>query len=119
MRRFRRALPLGRTERRREFRGFRILFVPRENFGRRHYWKAHGAEVKTFKVTPANAWVQVFNLILTSMFKDWIPAFAGMTLLLTSAQAGIFVGPGATGSSFLKIPISARGDAMAGAFTAV
>jgi len=40
-------------------------------------------------------------------------------MLSTSAQAEFFVGPGATGSSFLKIPIAARATGLAGAFTAV
>ncbi len=35
------------------------------------------------------------------------------------SQAAFLVGPGATGSSFLKIPVSARAAAMGGAFTAI
>src|SRR5437773_5804201 len=46
---------------------------------------------------------------------------AGLLLMLTSvstARAAVFVGKGATGSAFLKIPISARPTSLGDAFTA-
>ena len=42
-----------------------------------------------------------------------------LLFLISPSQAEFLVGPGATGSSFLKIPVSARATGMAGSFTAV
>lgn len=45
--------------------------------------------------------------------------FALVVLARSFAAAETFVGPGATGAAFLKIPISARATGLAGAFTGV
>lgn len=46
-------------------------------------------------------------------------ALALAFLVAADAQAGFFVGPGATAANYLKIPTNGRAAAMAGAFTAM
>lgn len=86
-----------------------------------------GEEVmKNFEtaVAPAQAGVQVVNQCLTRKTKNWIPAFAGMTVLaflsMLIAPASLqAAGKGTSGGQFLRVGAGARGPAMAGAFSPI
>ena len=74
-------------------------------------------------VIPAKAGIQAVNPLLKIMFKNWIPAFAGMTsmMLLTASlgSAATNSKAGTSGAQFLKIGAGARSTAMGEAFVAV